>query len=787
MAYQRQYWKDYDESKTETQNIEAGSVVTAERLNVLENGVVLNYQEVTSQLAQTETEIKAAVEKKADQDFVDAQLSSLISGAPKATFATTSALQNAYPNGESGVFLVLENGHWYTWDIPSSTWEDRGVYQEKGISDYDKNFIGNGQFFSLENSPLDLGYKRFLVIPFEMGALNPSNGNNINTESSIRTPSGNKVKFFYDKVTLFLKSSLYRYRYIEFDENDSYLNTSLWFTDTKKEITLNSKNSYRFEVSRLDSSKISINDAYLNFKVSYQVEKTDNFASLGEKISKTNEKTKGRALQYDSIPFRYGFNKELLYAFEKGSISSSNGNDIDTSVDSVRTPKNKMIQFTDNLTVINLNKTLLRIKFLKYSSAGALLDAGLFTNTDKTTINIDKNSLYRIQISSTNGQNIGLDQVDNIHIFYKDDKFAEIPSYWQSYLNERIKYIRTLMTKGKDITSFIVTTDTHYTPDNVNDINPKVAKYLADKLNIDTMIHLGDFSAENQTKDVAVEYLEHVNAEYKKVTDNYLAIRGNHDDNNEGNKERTFDKVISQKESYSWVFNRMENVHFGETGTYYYFDKPFEKVRFIGLDCVDFPYEVGADGYIKGKALAWGYNQLKWLSDTALKVPAGYQIIILNHSGITDTVVTKNVGVENSKQSKPLNVEDLIDILNAFKNKTNFSKEISITNSVFPEYYSGSLSVDFSQYNGEIVGIFSGHEHIDDIQPIELSGYKNIFTLNNSVNFPKSIPSSAYQPERTMFTTSEEVYDVVLIDRESRTTKLIRIGAGLSSERSFSY
>ena len=39
MVYQRHYWKDYDENKTETQNIEAGAVVTTEKLNEIEEGI----------------------------------------------------------------------------------------------------------------------------------------------------------------------------------------------------------------------------------------------------------------------------------------------------------------------------------------------------------------------------------------------------------------------------------------------------------------------------------------------------------------------------------------------------------------------------------------------------------------------------------------------------------------------------------------------------------------------------------------------------------------------------
>lgn len=54
-----------------------------------------------------------------------------VSGAPKGTFTTLSALQSEYPNGTEGVFLVLENGHWYYY---ANGWKDGGVYQEREIA-----------------------------------------------------------------------------------------------------------------------------------------------------------------------------------------------------------------------------------------------------------------------------------------------------------------------------------------------------------------------------------------------------------------------------------------------------------------------------------------------------------------------------------------------------------------------------------------------------------------------------------------------------------------------------
>ena len=56
MAYQKQVWRDFDDTKTELQNINNGAVATPERLNHIENGIAnsADKAEVTAQLQQTE-------------------------------------------------------------------------------------------------------------------------------------------------------------------------------------------------------------------------------------------------------------------------------------------------------------------------------------------------------------------------------------------------------------------------------------------------------------------------------------------------------------------------------------------------------------------------------------------------------------------------------------------------------------------------------------------------------------------------------------------------------------
>lgn len=49
------------------------------------------------------------------------------------TAETLEELQERYPNGDAGVYVVTGNGHWYYWK--NGTWNDGGVYQADGISD----------------------------------------------------------------------------------------------------------------------------------------------------------------------------------------------------------------------------------------------------------------------------------------------------------------------------------------------------------------------------------------------------------------------------------------------------------------------------------------------------------------------------------------------------------------------------------------------------------------------------------------------------------------------------
>lgn len=53
-------------------------------------------------------------------------------GGPSGVFNTLQELEDRYPNGAKGIYLVTDNGNWYYWN---EEWIEGGVYQATGLED----------------------------------------------------------------------------------------------------------------------------------------------------------------------------------------------------------------------------------------------------------------------------------------------------------------------------------------------------------------------------------------------------------------------------------------------------------------------------------------------------------------------------------------------------------------------------------------------------------------------------------------------------------------------------
>jgi len=100
--------------------------------------------EITLQLAETR-------QQKADIAYVDEEIQQVADGAPKGAYIDLTALQTAFPAGDTGNYVLQSDGHIYTWN--GSAWGDTGIlYQAVGIAD---NTVTSNKLSSNVNDKLD--------------------------------------------------------------------------------------------------------------------------------------------------------------------------------------------------------------------------------------------------------------------------------------------------------------------------------------------------------------------------------------------------------------------------------------------------------------------------------------------------------------------------------------------------------------------------------------------------------------------------------------------------------
>ena len=107
-------------------------------VNNLESTYAPELLSVKQQLAEAATkaeldETNVSVNLKADKTYVDTKIATVVSGSPKGVYATLSALQSAYPSGNTNIYVVSADGNWYYWS--GTTWASGGVYQSEKLAD----------------------------------------------------------------------------------------------------------------------------------------------------------------------------------------------------------------------------------------------------------------------------------------------------------------------------------------------------------------------------------------------------------------------------------------------------------------------------------------------------------------------------------------------------------------------------------------------------------------------------------------------------------------------------
>lgn len=369
-----------------------------------------------------------------------------------------------------------------------------------------------------------------------------------------------------------------------------------------------------------------------------------------------------------------------------------------------------------------------------------------------------------------------------------------IPSYWEDAVVTKTETIKALQRAGgKDCVCFAWASDTHI-PDNhtgrTNDIG-KVMAAMLDGCRIPFALISGDVASRSQnpmypedpTEEGILGVYETMGEHLAPLwgTDRLLVARGNHDgaygDVRDESGTVTKAYMIQFPPELMWdVFSRPQALDFrrvfSNDGSYFYVDNIPQKTRFIVLNShFGGEYAEDENGWAVNNRFAtscYGQAQLEWLANVALDMPEGYGAVITAHAppNITYTV----------------DKEQLIGIINAYCNKTTFSG--SYTDGV-DGWSNSTVDVDFTSAKGEIIAMFAGHIHWDKVDTTTLAcPLVTIISAGASVN-ESQLGDGEVVPTRTFGTDTETSFDIVTINRATRTIYCTRVGAGEDREISY--
>lgn len=162
---------------------------------------------------------------------------------------------------------------------------------------------------------------------------------------------------------------------------------------------------------------------------------------------------------------------------------------------------------------------------------------------------------------------------------------------------------------------------------------------------------------------------------------------------------------------------------------YYYVDNQQKRIRYIVINAW-----VNNNGTLES---GYSNEQLSWFTNTALNVPAGWDILVFTHF-IGDSVTATPEGAQGFRNA--------IDAYNAD-----------------------------SSHTGKVIAIISGHTHFDTVCHTA-GGVPIIMTTcdKNKGNGEGNEPwLSQYRPNGTIY---EQAFDVMFLDRVNKTITALRIG-----------
>jgi hypothetical protein len=353
-----------------------------------------------------------------------------------------------------------------------------------------------------------------------------------------------------------------------------------------------------------------------------------------------------------------------------------------------------------------------------------------------------------------------------------------VPDYWQDAVDATVSKIQTLQNgMGVNCVNFAFFTDIHYDSRSAdsqytNELGNVVAAVM-DECNIPLAVNGGDTSqatSASSEQGVADDFGNVSEVLSPIDSTKLLTANGNHDAVWGSANNRVSASALWNLSHRGNALDLRRVV--GGDGSYYYVDNVTQKTRFIVLNTSY--YETATTG---GWIYNLGVEQVEWLANKALITGkdtfdghgnvirsddklSGWSVVIIMH--VPPLTVT---AINGTKYGNTVtNIAQFVGVVKAYCNKTAYSNS--------------NISVDYRNVEtAEIVAVFSGHTHTDDIVTSDLPCPVIITNCASNKSYDED---NNYT--RTKGTNTETVVDFVSIDKTNGIVYLTRLGAGVDRQ-----
>ena len=356
---------------------------------------------------------------------------------------------------------------------------------------------------------------------------------------------------------------------------------------------------------------------------------------------------------------------------------------------------------------------------------------------------------------------------------------SDLPSYYNDYLAGKINDINSLIDNsgdGDDTLLFI--TDYHRQSNCKN--SPAIIRRLMDWTSIKAVFFGGDAQDFETTAGAAIAENDGFKADFEKLWDRMYNIIGNHEFNSH------YEAAALTQQQIKLFFIRQQAASYGAVNTYgdYWVDNTAQKIRYFFIGCKE--------------NSTIDKEQLKWLFNEFLSVPADYLIVVFSH------LTFKHVDEDRTKIFVQGNVSTVAKMMTKYNLRDDSA---SVTFNFTDEYdaqQSETVTYNYGSAGAWCAAIIGGHTHYDaDTTYENLSKKVNNawvtdswqYHIPNTETYVDLVPvisttTDAAQKQqdntgtltRTPGTVSEQAFDVIHIDRANHKLIFKRIGAGTNRE-----